>query len=293
MMLGLLGFPFTSEISALTDNALSPGFWSKLSLGYYLNSQPLKSISEVKQVWHRSAAKAKQELGGHLSGRARCPEKESARGRWEGSATLHGLEKEARVYGGEPLLFLLPQPLFPTEELPSFSSTPLRRQDLPSSLSGSINPLHLPWRQFSPPCKKALLLPLYFLSRMEQKRSWDTAFSYCRKGEPESQKESPREQFSCIFSYFRARSLCGIRAMWQWLSPHIPTSPIAAAAALQSRELGLAAGTSSSLPPPTDARQASCHPATLRRATVRLTPTWVWGEDSYFLELFMYISYKK
>lgn len=109
----LLGFPFAVEISALTDDALSPGFWPKVSLSIIF----ILSLCSPLVRWNRSGTDQQQRqnrsLGGAWEGEPGVPEKESLGGRWEGSAKLQGLGEEAGVYGGESLFFFFPSRFFP------------------------------------------------------------------------------------------------------------------------------------------------------------------------------------
>lgn len=75
-----------------------------VSLDIHRHPWPLQSISELKQIWHRSAAvKAKEEFRNHSRRRVSVPEKELLGRRWEGSVILQGLGEEAEAYGWESL----------------------------------------------------------------------------------------------------------------------------------------------------------------------------------------------
>lgn len=79
-----------------------------VSLGIHLHPWPLQSISELKQIWHRSAVK---EFRNHSIRRIKCPWEGIARKKVGGLMVHQGLVEEAEAYGWESLI--LPSLLFP------------------------------------------------------------------------------------------------------------------------------------------------------------------------------------
>lgn len=193
-----------------------------VSLGIHLHPWPLQSISELKQIWHRSAVKAKEEVRNHSRRRVSVPEKELLGRRWEGSVILQGLGEEAEAYGWESLSS------FPA----CFSHG--RAAILFLLSPEETGPSTIPW--------KNITLLFYFWAAQKREEAG-------KELSPVAERESqePRRK-----PYFYS---CYFKAPRTWRKgngcPHILTSPAAVAMAIRSHAMwrwglaedALAAGT--------------------------------------------------